>query len=147
MATELDLPSLLQIPISDPLPESDVNTILSFHPFVPIPYALNLRTLTSPSLKPISSSAQATYPASLPLPLHASKMTAKLPLSLISGMRKKERGNQLLKLREWKISGCRQSVTWILSTLQMGLLPYQFKNFLVSKCQMILWRMRGWMGL
>jgi hypothetical protein len=47
-----DLPSLLQIPISDPLPESDVNTILSSSPFIPIPYTLNFRTLTSPSLKP-----------------------------------------------------------------------------------------------
>jgi hypothetical protein len=47
-----DLPSLLQIPFSEPLPEGGVNLILSSTPFTPIPYALNLRTLTSPSLKP-----------------------------------------------------------------------------------------------
>jgi hypothetical protein len=52
MATEIDLPSLLQTPISNPLPESDVNLILSSTPFIPIPYVLNLRALTSPSLKP-----------------------------------------------------------------------------------------------
>ena len=46
-----ELPSLVTIPFSEPLPEAKVKAILSSPPFIPIPQALNMRTLSSLALK------------------------------------------------------------------------------------------------
>lgn len=42
-----DLPALLEISIREPLPEDAVKHILSVPPFLPVPMALNLRTISS----------------------------------------------------------------------------------------------------
>lgn len=47
-----DVSFLLELSIRDPLPESAANLILSSPPFIPVPNALNLRTLSSPTLLP-----------------------------------------------------------------------------------------------
>ncbi len=47
-----DLSALLNTSIKEPLPEADVQRILASQPFIPIPYSLNLRTLSSPILRP-----------------------------------------------------------------------------------------------
>jgi hypothetical protein len=52
MATEIDIASIVQVPMETILEESQVQQILASAPFLPIPQALNLRTLLSPSLKP-----------------------------------------------------------------------------------------------
>jgi hypothetical protein len=48
MAIQLDLPALLETPVRDPLPEEAVKAILATHPFIPVPNALNLRTISHP---------------------------------------------------------------------------------------------------
>ena len=48
MATQPDLPALLDTPIQDPLPKAAVKEILTSYPFIPIPLALNLRTISFP---------------------------------------------------------------------------------------------------
>jgi hypothetical protein len=48
----LDIPTLLATPIQFPLPESEVKLVLASAPFIPIPHALNLRTISSPNLQP-----------------------------------------------------------------------------------------------
>ena len=45
-----ELPALLETPFLEALPEDQVKAILSSPPFIPIPNAMNLRTLSSPSL-------------------------------------------------------------------------------------------------
>jgi hypothetical protein len=52
MTTNIDLDALLQVPIQDSLDESLVKQILTSAPFIPIPQALNLRTISAPSLQP-----------------------------------------------------------------------------------------------
>jgi len=47
-----DLQVLLQTPIRQPLPENVVKEILLSPPFIPVPMALNLRTICSPTLAP-----------------------------------------------------------------------------------------------
>jgi protein tyrosine/serine phosphatase len=48
MATQIDLSALVDTPIRDLLPEAAVKEILTSHPFIPIPLALNLRTISFP---------------------------------------------------------------------------------------------------
>jgi protein tyrosine/serine phosphatase len=45
-----ELSALLASPIREPLPPSTVEQYLSLPPFIPVPHALNLRTISSPSL-------------------------------------------------------------------------------------------------
>jgi protein tyrosine/serine phosphatase len=52
MATDIDLPALLEVPLQNPLDESQVKRILSSAPFLPIPQALNMRSISAPSLQP-----------------------------------------------------------------------------------------------
>jgi protein tyrosine/serine phosphatase len=47
-----ELSALLNHPIRDPLPCAEVKEILSSSPFIPLPYAFNLRTVTSRTLPP-----------------------------------------------------------------------------------------------
>ncbi|KAF8859968.1 hypothetical protein BDZ45DRAFT_801212 [Acephala macrosclerotiorum] len=46
------LSALYEVSVRDALPEAEVSRVLQFHPFIPIPGALNLRTISSPTLKP-----------------------------------------------------------------------------------------------
>jgi hypothetical protein len=52
MATEIDTAAIVQVPMGTILEESQVQQILASAPFLPTPQALNLRTISSPSLKP-----------------------------------------------------------------------------------------------
>jgi Tyrosine phosphatase family len=52
MAAAIDLAALLDVPILDPLEESQVAQIFATDPFLPIPQALNLRRISSPTLRP-----------------------------------------------------------------------------------------------
>jgi protein tyrosine/serine phosphatase len=52
MATEIDTAAIVQVPMGTMLEEFQVQQILASAPFLPIPQALNLRTISSPSLKP-----------------------------------------------------------------------------------------------
>lgn len=52
MTTTIDLPALLEIPIRDTIDKSQVKQILASAPFLPIPQALNLRSISAPSLNP-----------------------------------------------------------------------------------------------
>lgn len=52
MTTTIDLAALLQVPIRKPLEKSQVKQILASTPFIPIPHALNLRTISAPALQP-----------------------------------------------------------------------------------------------
>jgi hypothetical protein len=52
MTTTIDLAALLQVPIRKPLEKSQVKQILASAPFIPIPHALNLRTISAPALQP-----------------------------------------------------------------------------------------------
>jgi protein tyrosine/serine phosphatase len=52
MTTEIDLNTLLEVPIGETLEDSRVKQILASAPFLPIPQALNLRTISAPSLQP-----------------------------------------------------------------------------------------------
>lgn len=47
-----ELSALCKISVRDTLPEAEVSRVLQAHPFIPIPGALNLRTISSPTLKP-----------------------------------------------------------------------------------------------
>ncbi|TVY24128.1 Tyrosine-protein phosphatase [Lachnellula hyalina] len=47
-----DLASLLATPIFTPIPEASFSSVLNSSPFIPIPQALNLRTISSPNLPP-----------------------------------------------------------------------------------------------
>jgi protein tyrosine/serine phosphatase len=47
-----ELSALLKMTIREPLPEDAVNRILSAPPFLQVPLALNLRTISAPSLAP-----------------------------------------------------------------------------------------------
>jgi Tyrosine phosphatase family len=51
MTTNIDLAALLQVPIRQPLEEAQVKQILASAPFIPIPHALNFRTISAPSLR------------------------------------------------------------------------------------------------
>jgi protein tyrosine/serine phosphatase len=52
MTNNIDITALLKVPIRDPIEESQVKQVLSSAPFLPIPLALNLRSISAPSLQP-----------------------------------------------------------------------------------------------
>lgn len=52
MTDTIDLATLLEVPMAEPLEESHVAQILATAPFLPIPQTLNLRRISSPTLRP-----------------------------------------------------------------------------------------------
>jgi hypothetical protein len=74
MASNIDLPTVLEIPMSTTLEESQVTQIITSPPFLPIPHVLNLRSLSAPSLRPnliFRSGSLDHLPASSLTPLHS----------------------------------------------------------------------------
>ncbi|KAH6681782.1 tyrosine phosphatase family-domain-containing protein [Halenospora varia] len=50
--TQPNIAKLLETPIQDAIPTDEVHAVLNSSPFIPIPKALNLRTILSPTLTP-----------------------------------------------------------------------------------------------
>jgi protein tyrosine/serine phosphatase len=106
MTTQLpqaDIWALLQTSIRDPLPESATKLLVSLPPFLPVPHALNLRTISSPSLlgpnvifrsgslshlsEPVLSALRTNYNITTIFDLRSQKEREKVPSPSIEGIK------------------------------------------------------------
>ena len=100
--TQADISALLQTSIREPLPESATALLVSLPPFLPVPHALNLRTISSPSLlepnvifrsgslshlsEPVLSTLRTNYNITTIFDLRSQKEREKAPSPLIEGV-------------------------------------------------------------
>ncbi|TVY76129.1 Tyrosine-protein phosphatase, partial [Lachnellula suecica] len=108
-----DLASLLATPIFEPIPEAEVSVVLNSAPFIPIPQALNLRTISTATLPPNVLFRSGTL-SNLPAPVLAS-LKEKYNITTIFDLRG---GKELEKSPSVQIDGI--ETIWIPSGADFG---------------------------